>query len=157
MVIIGIDPGMSGAISFLRPGSMQLHVEDMPLYKNAKGKTETNLHRLASILKPVGESERIIAVIEKVHAMPKQGVSSTFRFGENYGAIQMACTGHGYEMHYVTPQMWKKHFRLSSDKGVSRSLATQRFPDAAELFSRVKDDGRAEAALLALYGSETIK
>lgn len=89
--------------------------------------------------------------------MPKQGVASMFRFGENFGAVQMAVAGHGYEYHYVTPMMWKKHFRLSKNKGASRSLAMQRFPDNADLFSRVKDDGRAEAALIALYAYETVK
>lgn len=97
-----------------------------------------------------------MAVLEQVHAMPKQGVSSTFRFGQCYGALQMAVVGHGYEVHDVTPQKWKKHFGLSNDKGVSRSVASQRFPQCAELFKRVKDDGRAEAALMALYGAEEL-
>ena len=68
----------------------------------------------------------------------------------------MACVGHGYEMHYATPASWKKHFKLSKDKGVSRATASQRFPQNAELFKRVKDDGRAEAALIALYGYEKL-
>lgn len=89
--------------------------------------------------------------------MPGQGISSAFRFGEGYGAIQMALVGHGWERHYVTPVKWKKHFGLSKDKGVSRALASQRFPAYANLFSRVRDDGRAESALMALYAYETIK
>jgi len=68
----------------------------------------------------------------------------------------MAVTGHGYEVYYVTPAVWKKHFKLSKNKGVSRSLACQRFPEAADQFTRVKDDGRAEAGLIALYGAERI-
>jgi crossover junction endodeoxyribonuclease RuvC len=79
-----------------------------------------------------------------------------FRFGETYGATQMAVAAHGMVMQYVPPTTWKKHFKLSRDKGVSRGLATQRFPDCADLFKRVKDDGRAEAALIALYGLETL-
>ena len=77
-----------------------------------------------------------------------------FRFGETYGATQMAVAAHKVPIQYVTPAKWKGHFRLNRDKGVSRGLATQRFPDCADLFKRVKDDGRAEAALIALYGKE---
>lgn len=152
-MIVGIDPGFTGAIAFL--GSDGLEVHDMPVFLSPKGKTELNLHALGTLLMPRGEG-RQIAVVEQVAAMTKQGVSSVFRFGQGYGAIQMAVTGHGYEIHYVPPGTWKKHFRLSSDKGVSRSLATQRFPAAGHLFTRVKDDGRAEAALIALYGAEKI-
>jgi crossover junction endodeoxyribonuclease RuvC len=80
-----------------------------------------------------------------------------FRFGETYGATQMAVAAHAMPIHYVTPAKWKGHFKLSRDKGVSRSVAIQRFPKNAADFSRVKDDGRAEAALIALYGSEVTK
>jgi len=95
-----------------------------------------------------------MAFIEQVAAMRGQGVSSMFRFGETYGATQMAVAAHKIPIQYVTPAKWKSHFRLNRDKGVSRGLATQRFPDCADLFKRVKDDGRAEAALIALYGKE---
>lgn len=158
-LIVGIDPGFGGAIAFLDPGSNSLRVEDMPVYKNAKGKTELNLFATAQLLDPNKDEwvpERCIAIIENVHAMTGQGVSSVFRFGQGFGALQMACTGHGYEIHYISPASWKKHFRLSKDKGISRSMATQRFPASADQFTRVKDDGRAEAALLALYGKEII-
>jgi len=81
-------------------------------------------------------------------------VSSMFRFGQGYGAIQMALAGHKIPTRLVTPAKWKSHFGLSRDKGVSRGLAMQRFPEQSQMFSRVKDDGRAEAALIALYGQE---
>ena len=155
MIFIGIDPGFSGAIAFLEPGSGNLTVTDMPVAPNTKGKNELNLHSLATEL--YQHPHRCITMIEKVHAMPNQGVSSVFRFGQGFGAIQMAVTGHGHEVHYVSPAAWKKYFKLSKDKGVSRSLAAQRFPQAADLFSRVEDDGRAEAALIALYAKETVK
>jgi crossover junction endodeoxyribonuclease RuvC len=127
----------------------------MPVWPGAKGKTELDMRGLARILQP-SELGTDIAMIEQVSAMPNQGSSSTFRFGQTFGAIQMAVMAHGYETHYVTPTNWKKHFGLSSDKGVSRKLASQRFPDADTLFARVKDDGRAEAALLALYAYEKV-
>lgn len=152
-MIVGIDPGYSGAIAFYDPSGIDIH--DMPVAPNPKGKTELDMHSLARVLIP-RTAGRSIAVVEKVNAMPGQGVSSTFRFGEGFGAIQMALIGHGYELHFVTPASWKKHFGLSRDKGVSRGLASRRFPDSSKLFSRVKDDGRAEAALIALYGAEKL-
>jgi len=93
-----------------------------------------------------------MAIIEQVAAMRGQGVTSMFRFGQSYGATQMAVAAHKIPMQFVTPAKWKSYLGLSRDKGVSRSLASQRFPKQADLFKRVKDDGRAEAALLALYG-----
>ena len=151
-IIVGIDPGFSGAVAFLWP-NMKLEIHDMPVLKNTKGKTELNLHILHELLTPEGD-EPHMAVIEQVAAMRGQGVSSMFRFGETYGATQMAVAAHAMPIHYVTPAKWKGHFKLSRDKGVSRSVAIQRFPKNAADFSRVKDDGRAEAALIALYGKE---
>jgi len=154
-MIVGIDPGLKGGIAFLRNSKVEIH--DMPTMPNPKGKEELDLFALGSILRPLWPwGGRNVAVLEKVHAMPKQGLSSTFRFGEGYGALQMALIGHGYELHYVTPAVWKRHFGLSADKGVSRGLASRRFPESASQFTRVKDDGRAEAALLAVYGFDRI-
>lgn len=155
MIIIGIDPGFSGAIAIWRPAIRNLYIYDMPTIPNAKGKTELDLHTLHDLLEPEDDT-RHIAVVEQVAAMRGQGVSSMFRFGQGFGAIQMALAAHKIETHYVTPVQWKKHFGLSSDKGVSRGLAMQRVPEKAHEFKRVKDDGRAEAALLAIYGEEKI-
>lgn len=160
MYLVGIDPGFSGAIAFLDPGSMRLHVHDMPVAPNPKGRVELDLHALGSLLRPEADEyapQRLIAMLEFVAARPGQGAPATFRFGQGYGAVEMALTGHGWERHYVTPTTWKKHFKLSADKGVSRALASRRFPAQASLFSRVRDDGRAEAALIALYAHETLK
>lgn len=156
MLLLGIDPGFSGAIALLDTRSNQLTVHDMPVVPGAKGKTVLNLHRLVTLLSTPDDPQLTIAVLEKVSPRPGEGVSSAFRFGQGYGSIEMALVGCGWEQNYVTPTTWKKHFKLSSDKGVSRSLAMQRFPDSAHLFTRVKDDGRAEAALLALYAREVI-
>ena len=150
-VFIGIDPGFTGAVAFYWPQENHIQCFDMPVYKNAKGKTELNLYELHEIIKPE-DDEQHIAVIEQVAAMRGQGVSSMFRFGQSYGATQMAVASHKVPMHLVTPAKWKTFLGLSRDKGVSRSLASQRFPKQASMFSRAKDDGRAEAALLALYG-----
>ena len=154
MIYIGIDPGFSGAIAFYAPKENIVSIYDMPVYQNAKGKTEINLYELHEILEPETD-EPHMAVIEQVAAMRGQGVTSMFRFGQSYGATQMAVAAHKIPMQFVTPAKWKSYLGLSRDKGVSRSLASQRFPKQADLFSRAKDDGRAEAALLALYGKLT--
>jgi crossover junction endodeoxyribonuclease RuvC len=156
MIYIGIDPGFSGAIAFYAPKENIVSIYDMPVYQNAKGKTEINLYELHDILAPETD-EPHMAIIEQVAAMRGQGVTSMFRFGQSYGATQMAVAAHKIPIRMVTPAKWKAHFGLSRDKGVSRGLAAQCFPNQAKLFSRVKDDGRAEAALLALYGYEVNK
>ena len=136
-MIVGIDPGFSGAIVLLDPRDNALEIWDMPILPGKKGKTILDLYSLAHILSP-GRGIAGKAFLEQVNAMPGQGVSSMFRFGQAYGAIQMALAGHGYETHDVPPQTWKKHFKLSRDKGVSRGLAMQRFPAMAGSFSRVQ-------------------
>lgn len=156
ITLLGIDPGYTGALAFLDPGSRALRIEDMPTAPNTKGRIELDLHRLGQLLGEHGEAQRLVSVLEFVAARPGQGAPATFRFGQGYGAIQMALVGHGWERHSVTPTKWKKHFGLSSDKGVSRALAAARFPDYADHFTLVKHDGRAEAALIALYALETI-
>ena len=88
--------------------------------------------------------------------MPGQGVSSMFRFGQTVGAIHMAVAAAGLPMQLVSPAVWKRHFGITAEKGKARSLASQRLPAAADMFTRVKDDGRAEAALIALYGAEKL-
>ena len=155
MVIVGIDPGFSGAIAALDLTTGDLLTLDMPVVKSAKGRQEIDMPYLYEMLEPP-EGTKITAVVEYVAARPGQGAASTFRFGQGYGAIQMALAAHKIPVQYVTPAKWKKHFGLSRDKGVSRGLAQQRFPENSESFRRVKDDGRAEAALIALYGKEKL-
>lgn len=155
MIFIGIDPGLRGAIAALHGSDGHLTVLDMPAFANDKGvPSETNYDMLALLLEPP-RSENVTAVIEKVHSMPKQGVASTFKFGDNFGALKGILAAHRIPRQLITPGMWKKHFRLSRDKNASRKLATERFPDNADDFRLVKHDGRAEAALLALYAKET--
>ena len=153
-LILGIDPGFSGAFAVLNPTTMNLGVADMPVVKNTKGKTELDLPALYDLLTP--PTRNVTAILEFVAARPNQGAPATFRFGQGFGAIQMALAAHQIPVQYVTPAKWKRHFGLSKDKGASRGLANQRFPINAKDFRRVKDDGRAEAALIALYGKEKL-
>lgn len=152
MIICGIDPGFSGAVVFYCPKRNLLEIHDMPTMKDPKGRTIVNMPALYDLLNPCGEDVR--AVVEFVASRPGQAAGATFRFGQGYGAIQMALAAHQVPVQYVTPAKWKKYFGLSKNKGSSRGLAIQRFPQVSDKFSRVKDDGRAEAALIALYGKE---
>ena len=155
MLIYGCDPGFTGAVALYWTETGKLEVHDMPVMKNTKGKTVINCPALLDVLQ--NESgERCLAVIEQVAAMKGQGVSSMFRFGEGFGMLQMGCAANKLPVQFVTPAKWKGYFGLSRDKGVSRGLAMQRFPDNASDFGRAKDDGRAEAALLCLYAAENM-
>ena len=155
MLIYGIDPGFTGAVSLYWTDTGKLECYDMPTFKNPKGKTLINLHELLRILRNEAD-ESCIAVVERVNAMPNQGVSSTFRFGQGFGQLEMGIAACNLPIQYVSPAVWKKHFGLNRDKGVSRGLVTQRLPQYAHLFARVKDDGRAEATLIALYAAEKL-
>lgn len=157
---IGMDPGMSGAIAVLSADGDLLEVVDMPTFaivKRVAGKDRTknhiNVHELGGLLRKYPGA---FAIIEQVGAMPKDGAMQSFQFGFGTGALHGACGALAFEMDTVSPQRWKKHFGLiNGTKGASRQIATRRFPSHADLFKRVKDDGRAEAVLIALYHHET--
>ena len=152
---IGIDPGLSGAIAMYHPADDWLLVVDMPIHEvRAAGKTARTLDTalLADMLSARGDAK--LAVIEAVHSMPKQGVASSFKFGFVAGAIQQAVACNKIPVHLVTPGQWKRHFNLSSDKDLSRKRASELLPKHARHWPLKKHDGRAEAALLALYGSK---
>ena len=155
MIVFGIDPGFSGAIAEYHPESGALYVFDMPTVTGQKGKQELNCHGILTVL-DAGEAAAIVW-IERVGARPGQGVSSMFRFGQQLGVLEMGVAACGHQLRWVTPGAWKKHFGLSADKGAARKVAMERFPERVDQFARVKDDGRAEAALIALYGWEQIK
>jgi len=148
-IIMGVDPGISGAVAFyfpMVPG--RIAVDDVPVAGGEINVAE--LARLIRIHRPT------LAVIERVSAMPGQGVASMFNFGRSYGDVRGVIGALDVPLHFVTPQKWKKHFGLSSDKDQSRLRAIRLFPAAAESFKLKKHDGRAEAALIALYGAEVL-
>lgn len=147
--ILGIDPGVTGAVAFYFPEAPdRIAVDDVPV---AGG--EISAPHLASLIRRYAPT---MAVIEKVAAMPKQGVVSVFNFGRSYGDVRGVVGALNIPLHFVTPQKWKKHFGLTSDKDMSRMLAIRMFPGAADHFKLKKHDGRAEAALIALYGAEVL-
>ena len=155
MLIYGVDPGFTGAVSIYDTELNSLIVHDIPVIKSPKGKTLINLPKLLSILGN-GQNRLSLAAVELVSAMPNQCVSSRFRFGQGFGQLEMALVASALPLKYVRPQQWKKYFGLTKDKNQSRELAMERFPNNADLFKRKKDDGRAEAALIALYAKEKL-
>ncbi len=146
--IMGIDPGASGAVAFWFPEHPdKISVYDVPLVDG-----EINCAALATI---INNYQPELAVIEQVSAMPKQGVSSTFKFGVAYGMARGVAGALFIPQRYVTPGKWKRFYGLPADKEKARELAINTWP-ASEHFRRKKDHGRAEAALLAKYGSTLV-
>lgn len=147
--LMGVDPGLGGAMGFFDPEFPTLcSAEDFPV---ADG--ELVPAQIAKILETMRPT---VCVIEKVGAMPGQGVSSTFNFGRNYGVALGVIGALRIPIHRVSPAVWKKHFKLGKDKDASRALALRLFPSSGDYFARKKDDGRAEAVLIARYGFEVL-
>lgn len=154
-MLLGIDVGISGAVALL-DGNKLVSVHDMPTVSTIVGgkkKKRINARALFELL----QCEKLEhAFVETVAARPNQGVSSMFAFGQASGIAEAVAWVVTPDVVGVRPQTWKKHFKLSNDKGESRRLATEFWPDHADRFKRVKDDGRAEAALIGLWGYDCI-
>lgn len=146
--ILGIDPGLSGAVAFYNPDDPSfVTADDVPVAGHEID--------VATLAQRIARMHPDVCFIERVGAMPKQGVASTFKFGMAFGMVRGVVAAAGIPMHLVTPAMWKKHFRLDSDKEKARALALRLWPSST-CFGRKKDHGRAEAALLARYGAEIL-
>jgi len=139
--VMGVDPGISGAIAFYFPEFNDVSAYDVPVVDG-----QINGPALADLIKQYIPD---IAVVEAVHSMPKQGVASTFKFGVAYGIALGVIGACHIPMVLITPTSWKKKLRLSADKEEARAAAIRQFP-ANTSFSRKKDHGRAEAALIAV-------
>lgn len=151
--LVGLDPGLSGAIALLGPDSLTVY--DMPTHEitvNGSKRRQIDLYALARWIDTFGRGIKM-AYVEEVHAMPKQGVSSSFAFGFAAGAAQAILASAFVPMHLVSPAKWKRAMGLTSDKDASRRAASRLLPQFSHLWSRAKDDGRAESVLLAIYGS----
>jgi crossover junction endodeoxyribonuclease RuvC len=155
---IGLDPGLSGAIAFFDITEGTLVVSDMPvmeLIRGGKKKNELSASGIAQILKPRND-ETCRVLLERVGAMPGQGVSSMFAFGRSVGILEGVLAAYSMEVTIVTPQAWQKATGVRGGKDGARLRATQLFPAYAHLFARKKDDGRADAALMAWYGATAL-
>lgn len=141
--ILGVDPGLSGAMAFYFPSYPDLiTVDDVPVVDG-----EINGAEIAERIRQMAPNA---AIIEQVASRPGQGVSSTFKFGNAFGHVLGVLGAMQVPHHRVSPGKWKKHFGLSADKEEARALAIRLWPSCAA-FSRKKDHGRAEAALLCRY------
>jgi crossover junction endodeoxyribonuclease RuvC len=156
MFIVGIDPGLKGGIAFYTPTSLLAHrtpTVEVPYVKKGKKKTRFDMD-LQGCRVLLDRSDITHVFLEKVSAMPGQGVTGMFRFGQNLGQWQGIIVGLGLDYTLVTPQVWKRQAGLiQANKGDSVVLAKQIWPGRDDLFKyKTADEGRAEAALIAKYG-----
>ena len=150
--VIGIDPGISGAVAVFEDGVL-MSIVDMPTVEVASGKSMKR-HISAAGLRYILEMDmyqKAHVVIEKVGAMPSQGVTSMFNFGRSAGIIEGVVAALRMPYTYVTPAAWTKAVGRAAGKDASRMRAMELFPSKADLFKRAKDDGRADAALIAYW------
>ena len=159
MLIIGIDPGISGSICFFMDGRV-IDVINMPtMTEGKKNKKQVNgaqvYNEISNQVKKF-ESRDIRVIIEQVSAMPGQGVTSMFNFGQSFGILKGICSAMQLPMYFVRPAKWKKYFNLiNSEKDASRTRAIEIFPYFSSELSKKKDANKADAILIASYFDET--
>ena len=159
MLIIGIDPGLSGSLCFFEDGKIIDLVEMPNMAIGKKNKRQVNgsqiYNEIFSRIKDL-EKRNIKVVIEQVAAMPGQGVTSMFNFGQSFGVLKGICSAMQLPMHFVRPAKWKKYFNLiNSEKDASRTKAIEIFPYISSQLSRKKDANKADAILIASFFYET--
>ena len=157
MRIFGIDPGLSGAIAVLEENKV-LDVVDIPVMSDGKkNKKQLNSAHLAQYIeKNTLDANSTIVVVEQVNAMPGQGVTSMFNFGQTFGAIKGISATLKLPIFFVRPSKWKKHFELiNSSKDASRTKVIEMYPSFAEKLSKKKDVNKSDAILIARFFSET--
>jgi len=160
MIHIGIDPGLDGAIAFLDIVKGRMSIIDMPtveIMRNNKKKREVSAAELARHIdigmNAAGEPQPATIFLERVNAMPGQGVTSMFSLGRSVGIVEGVVAGIGLPITIVPPRTWQKAANVRDGKDGSRQRAMELFPAYAGLFARKKDNGRSDAALLAWYGA----
>lgn len=159
-LFLGIDPGLSGALALLDTDGGAITVRDVPtheLKRNGKTKREIDLHGLARLLDDMASGQGTRIVVEQVGSMPGQGVSSVFAFGKAYGILLGVAASTFCPIEFVTPQVWKRAMGVTASKDGSRAKASMLFPAYSGSWARVKDDGRAEAVLIAAWAAEKSK
>ena len=158
MLIIGVDPGISGSICFFEDGKI-LEVIEMPVMtEGKKNKKQVNGAQIYNeFLKIINKKDdEVRVVIEQVSAMPGQGVTSMFNFGQSFGILKGICSAMQLPMFFVRPAKWKKYFNLiNSEKDASRTRAIEIFPYFSTQLSKKKDSNKADAILIASFYYET--
>ena len=161
MIVIGIDPGISGSICFFQDGKI-IDVVEMPtMIEGKKNKKQVNgsqiFNEISERIKNIDKKD-IKVIIEQVSAMPGQGVTSMFNFGQSYGILKGICSAMQLPMYFVRPAKWKKYFNLiNSEKDASRTKAFEIFTYFSAQLSRKKDSNKADAILIASFYFETYK
>ena len=161
MLIIGIDPGISGSICFLEDGTIKDVLEMPTMTEGKKNKKQVNgsqiFNEISFRIKKY-EKKDVKVVIEQVSAMPGQGVTSMFNFGQSFGILKGICSAMQLPIYFVRPAKWKKYFNLiNSEKDASRTRAIEIFPYFSSNLSKKKDSNKADAILIASYFHETYK
>ena len=161
MLVIGIDPGISGSICFYQDGKI-IDVIEMPTMTDGKkNKRQVNGSQIYNELKKMinnSENHDVRVIIEQVSAMPGQGVTSMFNFGQSFGILKGICSAMQLPMYFVRPAKWKKYFNLlNSEKDASRTKAIEIFPYFSTHLSKKKDSNKADAILIASFYYETYK
>ncbi len=157
MIIIGVDPGISGAISVIENKKI-LEVYDTPtMIEGKKNKRQINGAQVSNIFKErLNGNKEVVVVVENVNAMPGQGVTSMFNFGQSFGVIKGICAALNLPIYFVRPTKWKKHFNLiKTNKDASRTKVIEAYPEISNKLHRKKDSNRADAILIALYFNDT--
>ena len=161
MLIIGIDPGISGSICFFEDGKI-IDVVEMPtMTEGKKNKRQVNGSQIFNEISQrihKSENHEIRVIIEQVSAMPGQGVTSMFNFGQSFGILKGICSSMQLPMYFVRPAKWKKYFNLiNSQKDASRTKAIEIFPYFSRQLSKKKDSNKADAILISSFYYETYK
>ena len=161
MLIIGIDPGISGSICFFQDGVIKDVVEMPTMVEGKKNKKQVNgsqiFNEISEKIKKI-DRKHIKVVIEHVTAMPGQGVTSMFNFGQSFGILKGICSAMQLPVYFVRPAKWKKYFNLiNSEKDASRTRAIEIFPYYSSHLSKKKDSNKADAILISSFFFETYK
>jgi crossover junction endodeoxyribonuclease RuvC len=157
VIIFGIDPGVSGAISVLENKKV-IEVFEMPtMIDGKKNKKQVNGSQVTNIIKGrLKDNKEVIVVVEHVNAMPGQGVTSMFNFGQSFGIIKGICSALSLPIYFVRPTKWKKHFNLiKTNKDASRTKVIEAYPEISSKLSRKKDSNKADAILISRYFNDT--
>ena len=157
MILIGIDPGLSGAIAILEDKKV-LNLHEMPVMaEGKKNKKQLNSAQLVNLIKEyANDSDEVAVIVEQVNAMPGQGVTSMFNFGQTFGAIKGICAALKLTIFFVRPSKWKKHFELiNSSKDSSRTKTIEMYPTLSNQLSKKKDVNKSDAILIARFYYDT--
>ena len=157
MIIFGIDPGISGAISIIENKKI-VEVYDTPtMIDGKKSKRQVNGSQVTNIIKErLIDGKETVVVVEHVNAMPGQGVTSMFNFGQSFGVIKGICSALSLPIYFVRPTKWKKYFNLiKTNKEASRTKVIEVYPEISSKLSRKKDSNKADAILIARYFNDT--